>query len=114
MLGYNCTVFTYGQTGTGKTHTMECVTAPPQPGKRLIWVTGAVHRGVVMDPDERGIIPRSIFYIFEELDKIKADFTVRVSFLELYNEELADLLADPSDRESSPRLLAWQRVDAMT
>lgn len=114
MQGYNCTVFTYGQTGTGKTHTME---------------------GDIMSPEQRGIIPRSVHYIFEELEKLAADFTVRdrvyvcrsachvslsnaplfgmvcaqirVSFLELYNEELADLLGDQADREYHVCTCAW-------
>jgi kinesin family member 11 len=36
-----------------------------------------------------GIIPRSVHTIFEQLESLQADYTVRVSFLELYNEELA-------------------------
>ena len=43
MQGFNCTVFAYGQTGTGKTHTME---------------------GNVTDPEQMGIIPRSFKHIF--------------------------------------------------
>ena len=73
MQGFNCTVFAYGQTGTGKTHTME---------------------GNVTDPEQMGIIPRSVHYIFEKLESAKADFNVRASYLELYNEELGDLLGD--------------------
>lgn len=40
-----------------------------------------------------GIIPRTLFRLFHELEKMKADFIVKVSFIELYNEELRDLLA---------------------
>ena len=50
MQGFNCTVFAYGQTGTGKTHTME---------------------GRIEDAEERGIIPRSVHHIFEHLEKQK-------------------------------------------
>jgi kinesin family protein 11 len=65
LQGYNCTVFAYGQTGTGKTYTME---------------------GDIGCPENAGVIPRSVRTIFEKLDNIGADYTVRVSFLELYNE----------------------------
>ena len=71
LAGYNSTIFCYGQTGTGKTHTME----------------GDIHH-----EELAGIVPRSIRAIFETLTNGGAEFTVRVSFLELYNEELQDLL----------------------
>jgi len=41
-----------------------------------------------------GVIPRSINHIFDVLESSGTDYTVSVSFLELYNEELIDLLAD--------------------
>ena len=45
-----------------------------------------------------GIIPRSLHHLFEELEKQKVqEFSVRVSFLELYNEELFDLLSSVED-----------------
>jgi kinesin family protein 11 len=71
LAGFNCTIFAYGQTGTGKTHTME----------------GSIHC-----EENAGIVPRSIKKIFDTLTSGGAEFTVRVSFLELYNEELQDLL----------------------
>lgn len=71
--GFNTTIFAYGQTGTGKTHTME---------------------GVVDDPELCGMIPRATKSIFESLAELEsAEYTVKVSFLELYNEELQDLLS---------------------
>tara|TARA_B100000795_G_C22711026_1_gene403543 strand:- start:17 stop:991 length:975 start_codon:yes stop_codon:yes gene_type:complete len=75
MQGYEATVFAYGQTGTGKTHTME---------------------GDVMDPNEKGVIPRSVEAIFDRLghkDKY-SEFSVSASYLEIYNEELTDLLVE--------------------
>ncbi|KAI8893164.1 P-loop containing nucleoside triphosphate hydrolase protein [Globomyces pollinis-pini] len=77
LLGYNCTIFAYGQTGAGKTHTMEGDLRDP--------TTGA------------GIIPRTLYSLFEQLENDTSEFTVRVSFLELYNEELKDLLAVDED-----------------
>ncbi|KAJ6804908.1 putative 125 kDa kinesin-related protein [Iris pallida] len=81
--GYNCTIFAYGQTGTGKTYTME--------GGRLS-KDGRF-------PDDAGVIPRALRRVFEILDAQNAEYTMKVSFLELYNEELTDLLAPP-DQES--------------
>lgn len=63
--GYNCTVFAYGQTGTGKTYTME---------------------GNLDNKDEYGVIPRSIQYIFERLYEMDCEYSVNISFLEIYKE----------------------------
>jgi kinesin family protein 11 len=65
MLGFNCTVFAYGQTGTGKTHTME---------------------GELGSGEQAGIIPRSLNLIFDLLPKSCTEYSVRLSFVELYNE----------------------------
>jgi kinesin family protein 11 len=43
--------------------------------------------------DEAGVIPRAIHQIFSTLDENDAEYTVKCSFLELYNEETTDLLA---------------------
>lgn len=83
MMGYNCTVFAYGQTGTGKTFTME--------GDR-----SNVNLGWADDP-LAGIIPRTLQQLFEELQSQDLEFTIKVSFLELYNEELFDLLSAHED-----------------
>ena len=75
MEGYNGTVFCYGQTGTGKTHTME---------------------GSLDPPAERGIIPNAFDTVFADIDASEAvdkTFLVRASFLEIYNENVRDLLA---------------------
>ncbi|KAF0302525.1 Kinesin-like protein KIF11 [Amphibalanus amphitrite] len=83
LLGYNCTVFAYGQTGTGKTFTME--------GERC-------ESELPWDQDPGlGIIPRTLSQLFDELRIQGVEFTVRVSFLELYNEELFDLLGPETD-----------------
>jgi len=86
MQGYNCTVFAYGQTGTGKTFTMEGGDGREEPG--VTWEN---------DPTA-GIIPRALAQVFDELRvQQDAEFTVRVSFLELYNEEIFDLLSANDD-----------------
>lgn len=72
MEGYNGTIFAYGQTGTGKTFTME---------------------GTDSDED-KGIIPRSIDWIFSNIKNYPdQQFLVQVSFVEIYNEEVRDLLS---------------------
>uniref|UniRef100_A0A915HNH6 Kinesin-like protein n=1 Tax=Romanomermis culicivorax TaxID=13658 RepID=A0A915HNH6_ROMCU len=68
--GYNGTIFAYGQTGTGKTFTME--------GDRSI-------------PELKGVIPNSFAHIFGHIAKCGEEKTC--SYLEIYNEEIRDLLS---------------------
>ncbi|KAL6756889.1 P-loop containing nucleoside triphosphate hydrolase protein [Haematococcus lacustris] len=68
--GFNSTVFAYGQTSSGKTFTM---------------------RG---SDQEQGLIPLAVREIFELLNGCQdREFLLRVSYMELYNEEVNDLLA---------------------
>lgn len=83
LLGFNCTVFAYGQTGTGKTYTMEGYRSD----ENLSWEA---------DP-HCGMIPRAISQLFDKLRDQENKFTVRVSFLELYNEDAYDLLSPIED-----------------
>jgi kinesin family protein 11 len=46
--------------------------------------------------DNSGIIPRTLNSLFETLERDKQEYSVRVSFTELYNEEIKDLLSDGS------------------
>ena len=74
--GYNATIFAYGQTGTGKTYTIEGASSQMQ------------------DPS-RGIIPRSVEEIFEYIGNCSSPnttFMVRASYLQIYNEIISDLL----------------------
>ncbi|XP_019444239.1 PREDICTED: kinesin-like protein KIN-5C [Lupinus angustifolius] len=79
--GFNCTIFAYGQTGTGKTYTMEgeCKRSKSGPNGEL--------------PPGAGVIPRAIKQIFDTLESQNDEYSVKVTFLELYNEEITDLLA---------------------
>ncbi|KAJ7172431.1 P-loop containing nucleoside triphosphate hydrolase protein [Mycena filopes] len=74
VLGYNCTLFAYGQTGTGKT-----ATSPRRPSG--------------IPSANAGMIPRVLFRLFHHLESTASDFSVKISYVELYNEELRDLLA---------------------
>ena len=74
--GYNSTIFAYGQTGTGKTFTME----------------GFTYNN--MD-NSRGIIPRtieSIFSYIESNSNKNTKFIIRAAYLQIYNEMISDLL----------------------
>ncbi|KAH1207806.1 Kinesin-like protein KIN-5D [Glycine max] len=75
--GYNCTIFAYGQTGTGKTYTME----------------GGARKKNGEFPSDAGVIPRAVKQIFDILEAQNAEYNMKVTFLELYNEEITDLLA---------------------
>ncbi|ALC43091.1 Klp64D [Drosophila busckii] len=71
--GYNGTILAYGQTGTGKTYTMS---------------------GNADSPQTKGIIPNAFAHIFGHIAKAHENqkFLVRVSYMEIYNEEVRDLL----------------------
>ncbi|XP_075563251.1 kinesin-like protein KIF6 [Pelecanus crispus] len=90
LAGYNGTIFAYGQTGSGKTFT----------------ITGGAERY-----SERGIIPRTLSYIFDQLQKDSSKvYTTHVSYLEIYNECGYDLL-DP--RHEASRLEDLPKVTIM-
>ncbi|KAG7323141.1 hypothetical protein KOW79_012843 [Hemibagrus wyckioides] len=87
LFGFNGTIFAYGQTGTGKTFTME---------------------GVRSDPEKRGVIPNSFEHIFTHISRSQnQQYLVRASYLEIYQEEIRDLLA----KDQSRRLELKERPD---
>lgn len=140
--GFNCTIFAYGQTGTGKTFTMEGIwdrhltSEPPTPssarmvspisrsrplsgssgpagsnapgngdverqenvssarmpnGQKVSFTTAS--EGIIFNlPAGVGIIPRSVAKIFERVTSEGTEYSMTISFLEIYNEELIDLL----------------------
>ncbi|KAF2480200.1 P-loop containing nucleoside triphosphate hydrolase protein [Neohortaea acidophila] len=79
LAGYNGTVFAYGQTGSGKTYTM----------------MGAD----IGDDQAKGIIPRIVEQIFDSILRSDAsiEFTVKVSYMEIYMEKIRDLLVPQND-----------------
>ena len=78
--GFNGTIFAYGQTGTGKTFTME---------------------GDRNDPEQRGVIPNSFEHIFSHIAKSEnQQFLVTAQYLEIYMEDLRDLLAQKDQAKS--------------
>uniref|UniRef100_A0A0K8RTR9 Kinesin-like protein n=1 Tax=Crotalus horridus TaxID=35024 RepID=A0A0K8RTR9_CROHD len=87
LQGFNGTIFAYGQTGTGKTYTME---------------------GVRGDPEKRGVIPNSFDHIFTHISRSQnQQYLVRASYLEIYQEEIRDLLS----KDQSKRLELKERPD---
>ncbi len=68
LQGYNGTIFAYGQTGCGKTHTMMGFSE--------------------LNAEQSGIIPRAVRHIFSCFDAAESakKFLVRCSYLEIYNE----------------------------
>ena len=74
--GYNGTIFAYGQTGCGKSHTMMGVMEADAPDNL------------------RGIIPKSVRHVFGCIDGSSGGkkFLVRCSYLEIYNESILELL----------------------
>lgn len=79
--GYDATVFAYGQTGSGKTYSME---------GGGDWAT---------NERERGLVPRLLQLIFNDMgsDSDISDLQVAISFTELYNESIRDLLQSKAD-----------------
>ncbi|CAE7197799.1 unnamed protein product [Symbiodinium pilosum] len=79
LRGFNGTVFAYGQTSSGKTHTME---GPD-----------------IEDEIQMGVIPRMVWSIFDGIDHAAdyIEFLVKVSIVEIYNERIRDLLDPKKD-----------------
>jgi kinesin family protein 4/21/27 len=104
--GYNATILAYGQTGSGKTHT-------------IMGPSGSITTSL-QNERQAGVIPRAIRSIFDQLELLRDqnngetgpeneeegqrqsyEFDVRVQFLEVYGEEIRDLL---STQQPSPKL----------
>ncbi|XP_076471036.1 kinesin-like protein KIF3B isoform X2 [Babylonia areolata] len=87
LQGFNGTIFAYGQTGTGKTFTMQ---------------------GVKSSPELMGVIPRSFDHVFNHISRSEnQQYLVRASYLEIYQEEIRDLLS----KDQSKRLELKERPD---
>nr|XP_056717168.1 kinesin-like protein KIF17 [Euleptes europaea] len=77
--GYNGTIFAYGQTGSGKSFTMQGIPDPPS---------------------QKGIIPRAFEHLFESVQCAEnTKFLVRASYLEIYNEDIRDLLGSDTKQK---------------
>ncbi|KAK7933814.1 hypothetical protein WMY93_004710 [Mugilogobius chulae] len=79
LQGYNVTVFCYGQTGSGKTYTLE-------------GGSQAEEEGLI------NCVAHDLFCLLDESSEV-ADYTMKMSYLELYMEELRDLLDLPTSHK---------------
>jgi len=108
--GHNCALIVYGQSGSGKTYTMIGDQHVENDKKTNVDQSESQH--ISTNPEEKldnkmrkaiyeysGIIPRLTKDIFDEMDKSSAsiEFTVRVSYIEIYLEQIRDLL-NPSNQ----------------
>jgi len=90
--GYNATVFAYGQTGSGKTFTM----------------LGSKDEG---DDETLGVIPRAVAEVFDFIaSDLEREYLLRVSYLEIYNEALKDLLAADQFPGTTNRLTIHENI----
>lgn len=89
--GYRVCIFAYGQTGSGKTYTME---GPSYENRRIN----------IDNKETMGMIPRAVTQIFSSAEELRQkgwQFDMEASFLEIYNENLRDLLVDPKKAAAS-------------
>ena len=92
MDGFNATIFAYGQSGSGKTFSM---LGPEQVTELL------VNQSTELTPEVEamfGIVPRATFHIFDIINEGKqkgTKYTIKVSYIEIYNESINDILSIP-------------------
>ncbi|XP_038409129.1 kinesin-like protein KIF12 isoform X4 [Canis lupus familiaris] len=98
LRGFSCTVFTFGQTGSGKTYTL---TGPPPQVRR------AQGEGVPVPPNLAGIMQRTFAWLLDRVQHLGAPVTLRASYLEIYNEQVRDLLSLGSAR---PLPVRWNKT----
>jgi len=124
--GYNATVLAYGQTGSGKTHTILGDVGEDEND------TPEAHSHVGLENESEGVIPRALRSIFNGLAELKAssaaeippnltasppgsanqtpfEYSIKIQFVELYGEEIRDLLDAPQEDLSRRRRTTFQR-----
>ncbi|KAK2120192.1 Kinesin- protein 12 [Saguinus oedipus] len=103
---FSCTVFTFGQTGSGKTYTL--TGPPPQVGERRRRPRGpGWGEGVPVPPSLAGIMQRTFAWLLDRVQHLGAPVTLRASYLEIYNEQVQDLLSLGSPR---PLPVRWNKT----
>ncbi|KAJ3155321.1 Kinesin-like protein kif21b [Geranomyces michiganensis] len=100
--GFNGTILAYGQTSSGKTYTM----LGPD------WELGA-------QPETHGVIPRAVSHIFARIQNLSQeepdlDYAVSVSFLEIYQEQVRDLLVKADGTGIRELSIRQNKIGAMS
>ncbi|XP_045152551.1 kinesin-like protein KIF12 isoform X2 [Echinops telfairi] len=93
LRGFSCTIFTFGQTGSGKTYTL---TGPPPQGE-----------GLPAPPDLAGIMQRTFAWLLDHVQHLATPVTLQASYLEIYNEQVQDLLSLGSPK---PLPVRWTKT----
>mmetsp|Transcript_8289 Transcript_8289/g.15370 ORF Transcript_8289/g.15370 Transcript_8289/m.15370 type:complete len:777 (+) Transcript_8289:75-2405(+) len=114
LSGYNGTVFAYGQTGSGKTYSMDGLEYEVQESKKKGRRTKRKHVVRMASPFDQGLVFRSIDRIFNRLEELKMEsanlpdddnankvYSLRCSFLQIYQENVYDLLASMESRKTT-------------
>jgi hypothetical protein len=86
MEGYSVTIFAYGQTGSGKTYT-------------IMGRDDSINENILTNDTYSGIIAKSVKYIWTSVSNKNSKYYIKASFLEIYNEQINDLL-NPSSSAS--------------
>ncbi|GMF27546.1 unnamed protein product [Phytophthora lilii] len=107
LQGFNVTVIAYGQTGSGKTYTMGNSMPSTSVMANSLFArspstddSSDEEAADTLDSDE-GLIPRFLHHLFTKLNENGSDYQLSVSFLEIYGEEIHDLLESPEAQRSN-------------
>ncbi|XP_070286139.1 kinesin-like protein KIF12 isoform X3 [Myotis yumanensis] len=98
LRGFSCTIFTFGQTGSGKTYTL---TGPPP---QCFCPQG---EGLPVPPSLAGIMQRTFAWLLDRVQHLGAPVSLHASYLEIYNEQVLDLLSLGSPR---PLPVRWNKT----
>ncbi|XP_046405675.1 kinesin-II 95 kDa subunit-like isoform X2 [Ischnura elegans] len=94
LSGFNGTIFAYGQTGTGKTYTME---------------------GLRKSNEKRGVIPNTFEHLFNDIARSSnQQFLISASYIEIYQENMRDLLASKKEKLVIRETVNGVRLTGMT
>ncbi|XP_035690313.1 kinesin-like protein KIF12 isoform X2 [Branchiostoma floridae] len=115
--GYACTAFAFGQTGSGKTHTITGPMTMTRTPRAVPTNSGAEGTAFGFEDDTgqdaelQGLIQRAFLYLFDSIGQRKRRdpstvYTLRATYLEIYNEQVKDLL-NPADRPNLP--VRWSK-----
>lgn len=108
LQGYHATLFAYGQTGSGKTYTMEGYAYGQSRSAAQGGSSGPRVRLQETPADQLGIVPRALKDLFAKVDAFGSNsedehLCVKISFLQIYQEKVFDLLNSASDLPGSSR-----------